>query len=349
MSRAAARARRGPPGEVGRPAGQVLQRDDAPGGRLPGVPGHWPDGVVIGQHPGRQRADGGVLGQGRVDGVAQRRGLPRRDQEVEGEGGVQLVRPDVAGQPLRPVHPGLGDEDPGLVVRVRHGPPVAVDVVHLVPVPVRVLAGRPGRRVGEQLRRLPAAHVRQALLLDQRVRHVDAEAVHPEVEQKRSVFSKSARTSGWVQSRSGCSAANRCRYHSPGRPSGSVTRVHAVVPKTLRQSFGGSPPPGPRPGRNRYRRRSADPGPAATAARNHRCWSDVWLGTMSSSTRRPTACASSTSASRRRAVRPGRPASGRGRVRGGPAGARPAVSRRAGRARPRPPTAARPAAGSAHG
>jgi hypothetical protein len=41
--------------------------------------------------------------------------------------------------------------------------------------------------------------------------------------------------------------SNRCRYHCPGEPSASVTRVHAGPPKTERQSFGGSSPSGARP------------------------------------------------------------------------------------------------------
>ena len=47
------------------------------------------------------------------------------------------------------------------------------------------------------------------------------------------------------------------------------------------QSFGGRSPPGPRPGRNQNRSRSGEPGPAASAARNHRCRSEQWFGTKS--------------------------------------------------------------------
>jgi hypothetical protein len=52
---------------------------------------------------------------------------------------VQLVGADVARQPLGGVHPGLGDEDPLAVVLVHHPAPVAVDLVHLVAVPHRVV------------------------------------------------------------------------------------------------------------------------------------------------------------------------------------------------------------------
>ena len=119
----------------------------------------------------------------------------------------------------------------------------------------------------------------------------------PRSSQNRSTSSNSARTSGLAQLKSGCSGANRCRYHSPGVPSGSVTRVQAGPPKIDCQSFGGRSPPGPRPGRNQNRSRSAEPGPAASAAWNQGCWSEPWFGTMSMMILMPSACASPISAS----------------------------------------------------
>jgi hypothetical protein len=53
---------------------------------------------------------------------------------------------------------------------------------------------------------------------------------------------------GFVQFRSGCSGAKRCRYHSP-----SATRVQALPPKIDCHWFGGSSPLAPRPGRNQKR------------------------------------------------------------------------------------------------
>ena len=41
----------------------------------------------------------------------------------------------------------------------------------------------------------------------------------------------------------------------------------------------------------------ATPGPAASAAWNHGCWSETWLGTMSTIVRMPSASASAISAS----------------------------------------------------
>ena len=124
----------------------------------------------------------------------------------------------------------------------------------------------------------------------------------PRSSQKRRIESNSARTSSFVQSRSGCSGAKRCRYHWPGRPSASVTRVHAGPPNTLCQSLGGVSPPGPRPSRKMYRARSALPGGAASAARNHGCSLEVWLGTRSTITRSPSPWASATRASKSASV-----------------------------------------------
>ena len=103
----------------------------------------------------------------------------------------------------------------------------------------------------------------------------------PRSNQNRRMSSNSWRTSGLAQLKSGCSGANRCRYHSPGAPSGAVVLVHAGPPKIDRQSFGGRSPPGPRPGRNQNRSRSGDPGPAASAAWNQRWRSEQWFGTTS--------------------------------------------------------------------
>ncbi len=119
----------------------------------------------------------------------------------------------------------------------------------------------------------------------------------PRSNQNRSTSSNSRRTSGLPQLKSGCSGANRCRYHSPGVPSGSVTRVQAGPPKIDCQLFGGWSPPGPLPGRNQNLSRAADPGPAASASANHGCRKEPWLGTTSMMIFMPSACASVISAS----------------------------------------------------
>jgi hypothetical protein len=80
-------------------------------------------------------------------------------------------------------------------------------------------------------------------------------------------------------------------------PSGFAVRVQVPPEKLDTQSVGGSSPPGPRPGWNQNRWRSGDPGPAASAARNHSCRSDTWLGTMSTIVRMPSAAPSAISSS----------------------------------------------------
>ena len=91
--------------------------------------------------------------------------------------------------------------------------------------------------------------------------------------------------SGLRQSQSGWLVSNRCRYHCPGLPSASVTRVQAGPPNCEIQLFGGSSPPGPRPSRKMNRARSGLPGAAASAARNSGCALEQWFGTRSTMTR----------------------------------------------------------------
>src|SRR5580704_16412728 len=103
----------------------------------------------------------------------------------------------------------------------------------------------------------------------------------PRSNQNRRTSVNSSRTAGFDQLKSGCSGANRCRYQSPGEPSDSVTLVQAGPPNIDFQLLGGLSPPGPAPRLNQNLSRAGDPGPAATASRNHGCWSEQWLGTMS--------------------------------------------------------------------
>ena len=64
----------------------------------------------------------------------------------------------------------------------------------------------------------------------------------PRSSQNRRMRSNSAGTAGLVQFRSGCSGANRCRYHCP-----SGTRCQAGPPNCDGQLFGGSSPFGAAP------------------------------------------------------------------------------------------------------
>ena len=51
------------------------------------------------------------------------------------------------------------------------------------------------------------------------------------------------------------------------------------------------------PGLNQNRSRSGEPGGDASAARNHGCWLETWLGTMSTIVRIPSERASAISSS----------------------------------------------------
>ena len=75
-----------------------------------------------------------------------------------------------------------------------------------------------------------------------------------------------------------------------------MVRVQVVPPNSPRQSVGISSPSGPRPGRNQNSSRSGAAG-SASAAWNHGCSLEKWLGTMSTMIRMPSACASVISAS----------------------------------------------------
>ena len=165
---------------IGRKGENVVQLEQPPGvggSRFPRVARNLADRVVVRQHPGGGGADGSMGQQRGLDRTAHRLGLPGRQQEVEVERGVELVGPDVAGQPLRVVHPGLGHEHPRILVLVGQTPPHSVDLVDLVAVPVRVLD-----RLAGSGRPLDRAQVRQALGLGQAVGDVDAEAVDAQLE-----------------------------------------------------------------------------------------------------------------------------------------------------------------------
>jgi hypothetical protein len=155
----------GTQGQVGRGAEGLLREVEA--GVLAAVPGHRPGHVVVAQHPGGRGAHRGVLGQCVVDGAAQPVRLPGTGQEVEVEGGVQFVGPQIAGEALGVGQPHLADEDaPVLVGDLAPG---AVDVVQLVLVDVRV-------RVDALL------EVRERGVLRQQRGGVDADARHSPLE-----------------------------------------------------------------------------------------------------------------------------------------------------------------------
>ena len=86
---------------------------------------------------------------------------------------MQLVGPEVRGQPLGGRHPGLGDEDPWWIEAVGHLTPLAVHVVDLRSVPERVV-----ETVGDD-RDVVLGQVEIWLcgILDETVGDIDPEAV----------------------------------------------------------------------------------------------------------------------------------------------------------------------------
>ena len=97
-------------------------------------------------------------------------------------------------------------------------------------------APRAGRHIGVGWPGSPAAcggrsHSGRLGGLHQTVRHVDPEAVDARSNQNRRIARTRRRPPGCRQSKSGCPGSNRCRYHWPGVPSASVTRVQAGPPK----------------------------------------------------------------------------------------------------------------------
>ena len=122
-------------------------------------------------------------------------------------------------------------------VPVDDPPPRPIDVVHLLAVPVRVAEARAVRaEVRARLRSgspgpWPGRGRRRCGTRRRRGRARTAGSTRTRRAPRR-----------WSSSGRADSVSNRWRYHSPGRPSAVVVRVHADPPKTLRQLFGGSSP-----------------------------------------------------------------------------------------------------------
>ncbi len=155
--------------------------------------------------------------------------------------------PPRSGRAAGGADPRLGHGDPRRVVLVPHLAPLAEDAVHLIAVPQRMAAVL-GQFVRAVARMSSMSRSGSARSLARPWATLTRKPATPRSDQKRSVVRKSVRTSGWSQFRSGCSGANRRRYHCP-----SGSRVHAGPPKQETQSVGGSEPSGPRPSRKTYR------------------------------------------------------------------------------------------------
>ena len=245
---------------------------------------------MVGQHPGGRGADRLVEGDRLVDHLAQLAGVPGALQEREVERGVHLAA-------------GAGTARSAAGRRSQTSPSRArgsrVGVGDRAATPGRSRGCRRGRCRGAGRPAGVGVEVGQERVLDQDRGRVDPEAVHAAVEpEPQDAAGSSSRTAGFSQLKSGCSGANRCRYHWPGVPSGSVTRVQAGPPKCETASCSAARRRRAR-GRAGTRTRSARPSAAraASASWNHGCWSEQWFGTMSRMILMPSSCASAISAS----------------------------------------------------
>ena len=121
----------------------------------------------------------------------------------------------------------------------------------------------------------------------------------PRSSQKRRTSSNIAGTSGLRQSRSGWVVSKRWRYHSPSGDPGPGRAAEDRVPVVGRLRAAAALAAAEQVAR----RAPGCPGPAASAAWNHACSDEVWLGTRSTITLSPRswAVASRSSASVERA------------------------------------------------
>ena len=251
-------------------------------------------------------------------------GVPGRAEQVEEEGLVEFVVAYVLGVFACGRHGDLADEQPLVAVAggvlLAHRPPVRqtsctsgwFQASGLTESRVRSSASGSGG-------------VGQFGVLVEAGGDVDAEAVDAPVEpEAQYVVEVSRRPRGCASSDRAARGVNMCRYHWPGVPSCSVTRLQAGPPNMECQLLGGSSPSGPRPSAKWKRARASLPGAAARASRNHGCSLEQWLGTMSRSSLmpEPAGVASSAGRTRRGRRRPGRRRGSRRRRSRGRAAAR---------------------------
>ncbi len=278
-SSAAARARRAPAREVGWRALALGLKGEARVGAP--VAGDRARDVVVGEHPGRGRVDRRVGGERRLDRLPHRTRLPRARQEVEVEGRVQLVRTQVAREPLGVGHPDLADQDPRLLVGVGDRAPPAIDLVQLVAVDEGMLAGAAsGRLLG------------QVGVLDQQRGRVDPYAGDAALEPEAQDVLVLGPDVGVLPVEVGLLGREQVQVPLAvlgARPGGAAEDRLPAVGWQLAVL---APP-----GRNQKRSRAGEPGGEASASVNQGCSLEMWFGTMSTIVRMPSSRASAISRS----------------------------------------------------
>lgn len=177
-----------------------------------------------------------------MDGGADLVGIEVGFDQFEVEAQVQLVGPDVFGKAGVVVDPDLADGH-HIAVLVEHLADLSVVLVYTLVVEAWVLVG------DMQHRGFGVFDIGQTGRFGHAVRDVEAESVDAAVQPEAQGIGEVVEYLGVVPVDVGLFGANRCRYHWPGVPSASVTRVQAGPPKTEGQLFGGSSPCAPLPSR----------------------------------------------------------------------------------------------------
>ena len=239
---------------------------------------------MVGQHPGGGRADRrGVDSARRSPRAARSRPTAREVGEVERR--VQFVGAQVAGEPLVVgTHASATNTFPSGYESAT-SPPATVDLVHAVVVPERVVGAVAGSSIsssaasGARRRAAPRPSPGRARRrCGTRRRPGRTRSAAPTRTRRRPPGSSSPGRAGRGRRGAGTRTVGD---PGPGRT------AEDALPVVGRPVAAAGPEQVPRPGGRRRR---------ANAAWNQACWSEVWLGTMSSSTRRPSACASAISA-----------------------------------------------------
>ena len=222
------------------------------------------------------------MGLERVDDAPAQRGrLPRAGEEVEVERRVQLVGPEVAGEALAVGQPDLADEHARRLVGVGDAPPAAVQVVQLVAVDERVVAGRVDR-----------VDLGQVGVLHRQGGRVDAHAGRAAVEPEAQHVLVLAPDVGVLPVEVGLARREQVEVPVAGRAVGILGPGPGDVAEVRRPAVRRQVAVGAAAGAEPEAVARGEPGPAASACSNQACWSDTWLGTMSTIVRMPRSRAS---------------------------------------------------------